>query len=97
MRLAARTDRTLKARWKRLLGVSFEGSRLFSEPSRRASIALDLHENPQLRQGPDYAGPQVERLLACMGNWAKVEVNDLGQRFRGWIDDICSSQATTCP
>lgn len=81
----------------RLLGLSVEGSALFTEPSRHAPIALDLHENPELRQGPDYPGLRLERLHACMGDWAEVEVTDLGKRFRGWTDDICSSQVTTCP
>lgn len=81
----------------RLLGLSVEGSYLYTEPSRHAPVALDLHERPDLRQGPDYTGPSLERLHACMGNWAEVEVTDLGKRFRGWTDDICSSQVTTCP
>lgn len=81
----------------RLLGLSVEGSYLYTEPSRRAPVALDLNEKPELRQGPDYAGLEFERLHACTGNWAEVEVTDLGKRFRGWTDDICSSQVTTCP
>ncbi len=80
-----------------LLGISVEGSALFTEPSRRAPLALDPHENPELRQGPDYPGLELERLHACMGDWAEVEVTDLGKRARGWTDDICSSQVTTCP
>jgi hypothetical protein len=80
-----------------LLGLSVEGSYLFREPSRHAALTLDLRENPELRQGRDYLGPRLERLHACMGEWAEVEVMDLGKRVRGWTDDICSSQVTTCP
>ena len=80
----------------RLLGLSVEGS-LFAAPSRRAPLVLDLAEMPERRQGPDYTGPELERLHACMGDWAEVEMTDFGRRVRGWTDDICASQVTTCP
>ena len=81
----------------RLLGLSMEGSALFAQPSRHAPMVLDLDDAPERRQGPDYIGPQVERLYACMGNWVEVEVSDLGQHYRGWTDDTCANQVTTCP
>ncbi len=80
----------------RLLALSIEGSGLFMEPSRHAPLALELSENSGLRQAPDYFGFELE-LRACMGNWAEVEITDLGKRVRGWTDNICSSQVTTCP
>lgn len=81
----------------RLLGLSVEGGYLFTAPTRHAPLALNLAENRKLRQGPDYPGLRLERLHACMGDWAEVEVTDLGKRVRGWTNDICSSQVTTCP
>lgn len=81
----------------RLLGLSVEGSYLFLRPSREASVALDLNERLEVPRGADYRGLELERLHACMGNWVEVEVTHIDKRFRGWTDDICSSQVTTCP
>jgi hypothetical protein len=79
----------------RLLGLSVEGSYLYTRPSRRAPVALNLHEGPEVQQDADYI--ELERLHGCMGNWADVEVSYSDKRFRGWTDDICWSQVTTCP
>lgn len=81
----------------RLLGLSVEGNYLFMEPSRHAPVTLDLSGRPEIPSDTDYAGLELERLHACMGDWAEVEVKHIDERFRGWTDDICSSQVTTCP
>lgn len=78
-----------------LLGLWVEGLRLRSTPSHDAAVAADFSEKRDGDYGPDYF--TVERLHACQGYWVEVEGTYLGKRYRGWTDDTCASQVTTCP
>lgn len=79
------------------LGLSIEGRGLFSRPSRHAPVTLDFHDTSEIQPGTDDRGLELERLHACVGNWVEVEVSHTDRRFRGWTNDVCSSQVTTCP
>ena len=73
--------------------------------------ALALYvESPALYAGPedgaatavDFSGGAadllvVDRLYACHGGAVEVGDTYAGSRVRGWSDDICESQITTCP
>lgn len=79
----------------RFLGLSVESANLRSAPSHDAPLAADFSEMRDGDYGPDYF--DVQRLHACTGYWVEVEGDYLGERFRGWTEDTCSSQVTTCP
>lgn len=77
----------------RYLGLEIEGRHLYAEPSRDAAVVIELWS-------PDSAEPHpfvLERLHACQGYWVEVEGTLADERIRGWTDDTCSSQVTTCP
>lgn len=57
---------------------------LRAEPDAKAS------EKP-LGKAPDAV--VVKKLLACKGNWVKLDT-DVGT---GWVAGLCSNQVTTCP
>jgi hypothetical protein len=78
-----------------LLGLWVEAVGLRSEPSHAAALSADFSEKRDGDYGPDYF--TVERLHACRGYWVEVEGTYLGKRYRGWTDDTCASQVTTCP
>lgn len=77
------------------LGLWVEGMHLYGAPSHEAAVAADFSATRDGDYGPDYF--RVERLLDCRGFWVEVEGVYFGERFRGWSDDVCSSQVTTCP
>ncbi|BCH27721.1 hypothetical protein MesoLjLb_75060 [Mesorhizobium sp. L-8-3] len=79
----------------RFLGRSVEGQYLYGAPSRHAPVIFDFHDWPGDRKGADYFS--LERLLSCKGWWVEVEGTFLGKHLRGWTDDTCGSQVTTCP
>lgn len=76
----------------RYLGLNLEGDRLFAAPSREAAVTFVFSENPDAHDNF-----VLERLHACLGYWVEVEGTSAGERIRGWTNDTCSSQVTTCP
>lgn len=79
----------------RYLGLSIEGTHLYSEPSRDAPVVVDFYDRPEAERGADYFG--LDRLHGCQGLWVEVEGTYFGTRVRGWTNDTCMSQVTTCP
>ncbi len=75
----------------RLFTFSVEGNFLRSAPSSDAAPVVDLYSGG----GSDFFA--TERILSCQGRWAEVEGSFQNQRYRGWTDDTCSNQVTTCP
>lgn len=73
-----------------LLGLAVEGRFLRGGPSRDAPAVADF-----LGDGGDYV--VMHRLHACEGYWVEGEATFRGKTFRGWSDDVCASQLTTCP
>lgn len=76
------------------LGLAVEGRYLRGAPSHDAPPVKDFYER-LADGGVDLF--QVERLHACQGFWVDVEGSYDGHRLRGWTDDTCASQVTTCP
>lgn len=77
------------------LSLWVEGASLQSGPSWDSAVAFDfsaMHSDTQ--EGDNFA---LDRLVACQGHWVEVEGRYAGQIVRGWTDDVCSSQLTTCP
>jgi hypothetical protein len=79
----------------RYLGLWVEGQYLYRGPSPDTPVAFDFTDEQPSGQGPDFFA--LDRLRACQGYWVEVEGNYFGQNLRGWTDDTCSSQVTTCP
>lgn len=75
----------------RFLGLSVEGRRLRAGPFEHAPVVVELEA--------DASGEplQVERLLSCRANWVEVEGRHRDRHVRGWTEDVCSNQVTTCP
>lgn len=45
-----------------------------------------------------YSGPTLQAVHGCLGGFVDVTVaNAEGETARGWTDNICASQVTTCP
>jgi hypothetical protein len=80
-----------------LIALSVEGQFLRSTPSHDAPPVVDFFkafETKETEAGPDYFN--LEHVIACTGYWVEVEGTYRNQRFRGWTDDTCSNQVTTC-
>lgn len=73
------------------LRLDVESPVLYAHPSRDASIATNFDD------GAGVDGFIVEGLHACRGRWVEVEGIYAGTTVRGWSDDTCASQITTCP
>lgn len=69
-----------------------EAPHLRSAPSPDAPIAVAFDG-----AGGDSDGFRVDGLHACDGFWVEVDGTYSGKRVRGWTNDICASQVTTCP
>jgi len=74
----------------RALRLHVEGAALYDRPADDAAVAVDIGN------GIDGA-LTVDRLYACHGPWAEVGGTYAGTRVRGWSNDTCESQITTCP
>lgn len=72
------------------LRLDVESPVLYAHPSRDAPVAMTFEDG-----GAD--GLIVDGLLACRGRWVEVEGTYAGNAARGWSDDTCASQITTCP
>jgi hypothetical protein len=82
----------------RYLGLSVEGRYLRDGPSPGATAIIDFFkgfETNEPESGPDYF--TLERIHACNGMWVEVEGTYKDQKLRGWSNDVCSNQVTTCP
>lgn len=72
------------------LALSVESTVLHAAPAFNAAVTADL----------DYGTDDtliVDRLYACSGRWVEVGGIAAGKRVRGWTQDTCESQITTCP
>lgn len=79
----------------RHLGLWLEGGYLYRGPSRDTPVTFDFtHEQPS-DYGPDFFA--LDHLRACQDYWVEVDGTYFGQHLRGWTDDTCSNQVTTCP
>lgn len=76
------------------LGFAVEGRYLRSAPSHDAPPVVDFYERLD-DGGADLF--EVERIHACQGFWVDVEGRYDAAPLRGWTDDTCASQVTTCP
>lgn len=74
-----------------LLRLDVESPALYQHPARDAPIAVNFQD------GTGVDGFTVNGLLACRGRWVEVEGIYAGSTERGWSDDTCASQITTCP
>ncbi len=72
------------------LGLYVESTALLDRPADDATLAVDLSDG-----GENFL--TVDRLYACSGRWAEVGGTYGGERVRGWSNDLCESQITTCP
>lgn len=79
----------------RYLGLWVEGRFLYGGPSPDTPVAFDFTQTQGADQGSGQMAPA--RLRACAGEWVEVEGTYLGRPVRGWTDDVCASQVTTCP
>lgn len=76
-----------------VLRVSVEANQLRIGPSDDAAIAFRFGE----ADDSETAHFRLDALNACEGFWVEVEGSYHEKRARGWTDDICASQVTTCP
>ncbi len=76
------------------LRLRVESGRLWSRPSDEAPVAFTFDEAGSRSDGDDF---RVDILHECNGSWIEVEGRYHDKRPRGWTDDICASQVTTCP
>jgi len=74
----------------RALGLEVESPVLYAAPAFDAAVTADL------AYGSD-SSLIVDRLYACSGYWVEVGGMAAGTRVRGWTQDTCESQITTCP
>lgn len=72
------------------LGLYVESPALLDRPADDAAIAVDFSDGSE-----NFL--TVDRLYACSGRWAEVGGSYAGERVRGWSNDLCESQITTCP
>ena len=69
------------------LGLYVESPVLRENPADDAMVAVDFGDDSMA----------VDRLYACKGTWVEVGGTYAGTRVRGWSQDTCESQITTCP
>jgi hypothetical protein len=72
------------------LALYVESPVLLQQPAGDAAVAADFNDGSE-----NFL--IVDRLYACSGRWAEVGGTYGGERVRGWSNDICESQITTCP
>ena len=77
----------------KLVEFAIEDSNLRDGPSWRADVILNMaNETPWY-----FDGLRVQTVHACEGRFLDVTlVNKAGDTRRGWINNICGNQATTC-
>ena len=76
-----------------VLRLWVESGHLWSQPSHDARIAFTF----EAASHADHDYFRLDTLHACQGFWIEVEGSYHDKRPRGWTDDICASQVTTCP
>ena len=72
------------------LRLYVESSTLLDRPAGDAAIAAEIGD-----EGDNFF--YVDRLYACDGGWVEVGGTYGTSRVRGWSNDTCESQITTCP
>lgn len=75
-----------------VLRVWLESPSLLSRPADDAPVAFSV---TTASDSTDYF--QIDTIHACEGFWIEVEGRRDGERPRGWTQDICANQVTTCP
>ncbi|WP_332685879.1 hypothetical protein [Devosia sp.] len=74
-----------------VLRLDVESPVLYAHPARDAPVAMNFDN------GGGVDSFIVDGLHACRGRWVEVEGVYAGNAARGWSDDTCASQITTCP
>jgi hypothetical protein len=82
----------------KLVEFAIEDPLLRDGPSLDAATVLDMHSLYDEANAWNLDEVRVQTVHACDGGFLDVTVTNLaGQTKRGWVTDLCGSQATTCP
>lgn len=77
----------------RLASFFVEDLALAEAPASDAARTVDISNNDW-----QFSGPMLQAVHGCHGDFIDVTVaNAEGDTARGWTDNICASQVTTCP
>lgn len=77
----------------RLASFYVEDLALADAPARDAVRSVDISSNDW-----QFSGPTLQAVHGCQGDFIEVTVaNAAGDTARGWTNNICASQVTTCP
>ncbi|MDB5529627.1 MAG: hypothetical protein JWR51_2730 [Devosia sp.] len=82
----------------KLVDFVIEDPLLRDGPSPDAKTVLDMHSLDDQVNPWNLDEVRVQTVHACDGGFLDVTItNPAGQTKRGWVNDLCGSQATTCP